>query len=124
MKSSMIAAGLLLALSAAGARAQEVVRHKIPNSDFPIAQAVEVPAGKTTIYVSGAVPPVIDEAAPKNTVATSAKAVKLLKYRTGSRTASRTTAVTTRVFSIRDQRFLALLEACSPVRPKRRSRLW
>jgi enamine deaminase RidA (YjgF/YER057c/UK114 family) len=69
MKSSTIAAGLLLAIGATGVRAQEVVRHKIPNSDFPIAQAVEVPAGKTTVYVSGAVPPVIDEAAPKNTVA-------------------------------------------------------
>lgn len=51
------------------ALADEVIRHKIPNSDFPIARAVEVPAGKTTIYVSGAVPPVADPAAAKNTVA-------------------------------------------------------
>ncbi|MGY2051062.1 RidA family protein [Methylobacterium sp. JK268] len=66
-----VAACLLLgaALAGGGARAQEVVRHRIPNSDFPIAQAVEVPAGRTTVYVSGAVPPVLDEAAPKNTVA-------------------------------------------------------
>lgn len=54
---------------AGGAAAQDVVRHKIPGSDFPIAQAVEVPAGKTTVYVSGAVPSVADEKADKNSVA-------------------------------------------------------
>ncbi|MGO4831220.1 RidA family protein [Rhizobiaceae sp. 2RAB30] len=61
-----LAAGLLLTGSAL---AEEIVRHKIPNSNFPIAQAVEVPAGKTTVYVSGAVPTVIDEKADKNSVA-------------------------------------------------------
>lgn len=61
------AAALLAALMATtfGATADEVVRHKIPNSDFPIAQAVEVPSGKTTVYVSGAVPSVVDEKAEK-----------------------------------------------------------
>ena len=62
----MAAAALLLAGTAA---AQEVTRHRIPNSDFPIARAVEVPAGRTTVYVSGAVPPVHDQAAPPNSVA-------------------------------------------------------
>ncbi|MFL5206286.1 MAG: RidA family protein [Microvirga sp.] len=57
----------LLAL-AAPVSAQDVTRHKIPNSDFPIAQAVEIPAGKTTVYVSGAVPPVSNQSAEKNTV--------------------------------------------------------
>lgn len=52
-----------------GAMAQDVVRHKIPNSDFPISQAVEVPAGKTTVYVSGAVPTVADEKAEKGSLA-------------------------------------------------------
>lgn len=71
MKSSRIAimtlaAGLVLA---GNAMADEVVRHKIPNSDFPILRAVEVPAGKTTVYLSGAVPSVIDEKAEKNTIA-------------------------------------------------------
>lgn len=61
-----LAAGLVLAGSA---WADEVVRYRIPNSDFPIAQAVEVPAGKTTVYLSGAVPAVIDDKADKNTVA-------------------------------------------------------
>jgi enamine deaminase RidA (YjgF/YER057c/UK114 family) len=63
---AMLAVGFLWAGSAA---AQEIVRHKIPNSDFPIAQAVEVPAGKTTVYVSGAVPSVVDENAEKNSLA-------------------------------------------------------
>lgn len=64
------AATLLLGLAfAGGATAQDIVRHKIPGSDFPIAQAVEVPAGKTTVYVSGAVPAATDETADKNSVA-------------------------------------------------------
>lgn len=52
-----------LALSAAAslpATAQELIRHPIPNSDFPILQAVEVPAGMTTVYLSGTVPAVIN----------------------------------------------------------------
>jgi enamine deaminase RidA (YjgF/YER057c/UK114 family) len=57
---------LLLALPAG---AQEITRHRIPNSDFPIARAVEVPAGRTTIYVSGAVPPVVDSNAPPTSIA-------------------------------------------------------
>ena len=62
------ALAMLLAL-AAPAFAQDVTRHKIPNSDFPIAQAVEIPAGKTTVYVSGAVPPITNQSAEKNTIA-------------------------------------------------------
>lgn len=60
-------AALLAALMATtvGAAADDVVRHKNPNSNFPIAQAVEVPSGKTTVYVSGAVPSVVDEKAEK-----------------------------------------------------------
>jgi enamine deaminase RidA (YjgF/YER057c/UK114 family) len=61
-----LGASLLIGVSA---WAQDVVRHRIPNSNFPIAQAVEVPAGKTTVYVSGAVPAVTDQAAERNTVA-------------------------------------------------------
>ena len=49
------------------AQAQDVIRHKLPDSDFPIARAVEVPAGKTTVYVSGAVPAVADAAADPKT---------------------------------------------------------
>lgn len=58
-----VAAALLLP-SLAGAA--EVVRHPIPGSDFPISAAVEVPAGKATVYVSGKVPGVINDKAPKD----------------------------------------------------------
>ena len=55
---------LLLTVPAARA---EVVRHPIPNSNFPIAQSVEIPGNATTYYVSGQVPPVIDkDADPKS----------------------------------------------------------
>ncbi|HBK45027.1 MAG TPA: hypothetical protein DDZ67_01045 [Xanthomonadaceae bacterium] len=62
-------AAAALALLAPAAHAAEVVRHKIPGSDFPIAAAVEIPAGKTTVYVSGKVPAVVDPSAPKNSQA-------------------------------------------------------
>ena len=48
----------------AGASAAEsVVRYKIPGSDFPIARAVEVKSDAHVLYVSGAVPPVVDSTA-------------------------------------------------------------
>jgi enamine deaminase RidA (YjgF/YER057c/UK114 family) len=47
------------------AQSSEVVRHGLPNSDFPILQAVEVPADATLVYLSGTVPTVADEAAEK-----------------------------------------------------------
>jgi enamine deaminase RidA (YjgF/YER057c/UK114 family) len=62
---------LLAALSAAapaGALA-EVIRHPIPNSTFPIAQAVEVKGNVTTIYVSGQVPPAVNKDADPQSVA-------------------------------------------------------
>ncbi|MCX7567473.1 Rid family hydrolase [Sulfitobacter sp. F26169L] len=40
-----------------------VIRHPIPNSDFPILQAVEIPADADLVYLSGTVPQVIDESA-------------------------------------------------------------
>jgi enamine deaminase RidA (YjgF/YER057c/UK114 family) len=62
---------LLVALSTTSLNvlADDVVRYKIPGSTFPISAAVEVPAGKATIYVSGNVPPVVDTKAPKDSVA-------------------------------------------------------
>jgi enamine deaminase RidA (YjgF/YER057c/UK114 family) len=78
-------AALVAALMAmtGGAMAQDVVRHKIPNSDFPISQAVEISAGKTTVYVSGAVPSVADEKAEKGSLAaygdTKTQTVSVLK---------------------------------------------
>jgi enamine deaminase RidA (YjgF/YER057c/UK114 family) len=54
-------AGMLIAsVSAAHA---DVVRYPIPNSTFPIAQAVQVPGNATTYYISGQVPPVASKEA-------------------------------------------------------------
>jgi enamine deaminase RidA (YjgF/YER057c/UK114 family) len=39
----------------------EVVRYPIPNSTFPIAQAVKVSGDATTYYISGQVPPVVSK---------------------------------------------------------------
>ena len=62
---------LLLALLGAAlpAAAQDIVRHKIPGSDFPIAQAVTLPPNATIHFISGQVPPVIDKNAPGDSLA-------------------------------------------------------
>ena len=39
----------------------DVVRHPIPNSTFPIAQAVQVSGNTMTTYVSGQVPPLLNK---------------------------------------------------------------
>lgn len=66
-------ARLLLAAAAAAplatARAQEVVRHPIPNSDFPISQAIEVPDGRAVVFLSGFVPAPADRSANDQTIA-------------------------------------------------------
>lgn len=59
----------LLCLRAIPAQAQEVIRHPIPNSTFPISLAVEVPPGATLVYVSGQVPPVVDATAERTSIA-------------------------------------------------------
>jgi enamine deaminase RidA (YjgF/YER057c/UK114 family) len=41
----------------------EVVRYPIPNSSFPIAQAVKVSGDATTYYISGQVPPLVSKEA-------------------------------------------------------------
>jgi enamine deaminase RidA (YjgF/YER057c/UK114 family) len=65
------AIGCALALSlASSATAADVVRHPLPGgSTFPIARAVEVPAGKTIIFHSGTTPAPLD---PKATPGTAA----------------------------------------------------
>lgn len=65
MKKAILAATLAFAAIPFLAQAEDVVRHKM-ESDFPISKAVEVPAGKTTVYVSGMVPSVADPAADQN----------------------------------------------------------
>jgi enamine deaminase RidA (YjgF/YER057c/UK114 family) len=54
-------AGVLTAGISAGHA--DVVRYPIPNSTFPIAQAVQVPGNATTYYISGQVPPVVSKEA-------------------------------------------------------------
>jgi enamine deaminase RidA (YjgF/YER057c/UK114 family) len=53
----------------ATASAADVIRYKIPNSDFPIAQAVEIPSGQSLVFVSGAGPDVADKSADKDSPA-------------------------------------------------------
>lgn len=68
LRHAVLALGLLGVLTGP-ALAQEVIRHKTPGSDFPIARAVEIPVGVATVYLSGQVPSVVDEKAEKNSVA-------------------------------------------------------
>ena len=59
MKQKMLAlAALVLGSTAAQA---DIVRYPIPNSTFPIAQAVKVTGDSVITYVSGQVPPVINK---------------------------------------------------------------
>jgi enamine deaminase RidA (YjgF/YER057c/UK114 family) len=57
----------LLALLAAPAFGKDVIRYKLP-TDFPIAQAVEIPAGQSLIFLSGVGPEVVDKTAPADSV--------------------------------------------------------
>lgn len=51
------------------AAGDNVVRTPLVGSDFPISAAVTVKSGVDTVYVSGALPPVINKDAPKGSVA-------------------------------------------------------
>lgn len=74
-RSMMQAIGLCLSLvvvlsgtSACGKAA--VTRYKLPNdSKFPISMGVEIPAGRSLVFLSGMVPPVIDPTQPKDSIA-------------------------------------------------------
>src|SRR6266849_4073295 len=57
---TLFAGALTLNPSAACA---DVVRYPIPNSTFPIAQAVQVSGNAATYYVSGQVPPMVSKEA-------------------------------------------------------------
>lgn len=46
-----------------------IIRHELPDSDFPISLAVEVPADKTQVHLSGQVPVAIDDEAEADTIA-------------------------------------------------------
>jgi enamine deaminase RidA (YjgF/YER057c/UK114 family) len=68
---SRAAVGCALAIAAgATAGAADVIRHKLPGgSTFPIARAVEVPAGNTIIFHSGTTPAPLDAKAAPGTAA-------------------------------------------------------
>jgi len=53
-----------MAASIGPADAQDVVRHRNPDPNSPIAMAVEVPAGFTTVMLSGMVPAVVNSHDP------------------------------------------------------------
>jgi enamine deaminase RidA (YjgF/YER057c/UK114 family) len=67
MKRLLLTAMLLAATGSAAAG--DVIRYKIPNSDFPIAQAVEIPAGQNLVFLSGAGPDIADKSADKDSPA-------------------------------------------------------
>lgn len=57
--------GVLAFAIAAQANAADIVRHPLmPANNFPIARAVEVPAGKTIFFHSGTTPAPLDPKAP------------------------------------------------------------
>jgi enamine deaminase RidA (YjgF/YER057c/UK114 family) len=64
-----LACALACTLPLAASAAPAIVRHRIPNSDFPIAQAVTLPPGTTLHFISGQVPPIVDKAADPNSPA-------------------------------------------------------
>ena len=64
MKKVIASLLVLLPIAAGAAPKADIVRHKIPGSDFPIALAVSVPPSATIRFVSGQVPAVIDKDAP------------------------------------------------------------
>jgi enamine deaminase RidA (YjgF/YER057c/UK114 family) len=66
---ALAAAALATGCAGKPPRIAEVSRLPLAGSDFPIAAAVTVPSGYDTVYVSGALPPVINKDAPKGSPA-------------------------------------------------------
>ena len=58
-----------LLVSGVALAADEIVRHPIPGSTFPIAQAVEIPAGARLLYVSGQGPAIVDKTVSRFAIA-------------------------------------------------------
>jgi enamine deaminase RidA (YjgF/YER057c/UK114 family) len=66
-RAAVFASAVLLGASVADA--EDVVRTPLPDGNpFPISAAVTVPAGFDTVYVSGALPSMINKDAPKGSV--------------------------------------------------------
>jgi enamine deaminase RidA (YjgF/YER057c/UK114 family) len=66
---ALVLSALLWTAPAFADDAAPITRTAIPNSTFPISQAVRVPAGAETIYLSGMVPTAADPTAPKDSIA-------------------------------------------------------
>jgi enamine deaminase RidA (YjgF/YER057c/UK114 family) len=78
-----LAASLGMFMLLAQANAADLVRHKIPGTDFPVALAIEIPANATLVNFSGAVPSVIHAEQDKTSVSaygdTQAQTVNVLQ---------------------------------------------
>ena len=61
MKFARMLMGAAILVGGLEAARAEIVRHPIPNSTFPIAQAVQVTGNATTYYVSGQVPTIVNK---------------------------------------------------------------
>ena len=71
MRTILAAVGVTAALAATpfAAQAEGLVRHALPEGHFPIAAAIEVPPGYTTVYLSGMGAAVADAKAAPMTLA-------------------------------------------------------
>ena len=69
MRKTFAVLASMAALGAASAHAEGVIRHALPEGHFPIAAAIEVPPGYSTVYLSGAGATVADPKAPPMTLA-------------------------------------------------------
>ena len=63
-----VGAAIFAVVLTTAANAAEIIRHKIPGSDFPIALAVEIPTDAKVVNLSGALPSVINTDAPKGSI--------------------------------------------------------
>ena len=66
---SALLLGLSLTSLAQAEGPAQIQRHRPPGSTFPIASAVEVPAGRSLVFLSGMVPPVVDDKAERGSLA-------------------------------------------------------
>lgn len=66
--SGLAAAALISGVATTQAAGKDIIRHKLPDSDFPISLAVEVPANKALVHLSGQVPVAINADADASSI--------------------------------------------------------
>nr|WP_218191713.1 RidA family protein [Pseudomonas sp. B28(2017)] len=80
---SVLMGTLVTTLATSNVNAADVIRHKIPDSDFPISLAIEIPADAQVVNFSGVVPAVINSKADPSSIAaygdTETQTVSVLK---------------------------------------------